>query len=287
MTLLLLAQLLPLRRQRDIKEVLGYYLATGSVDLAYDVEIHRLAAKLTAGSRFQGRVNTRTPPTDGYLNIYVLRADPAHMFGEVDCNCAYIGSDVILCDSKFVASFTATLNFPQDPEVAILQDVNKSFGRFLLAWLLGHEIGHAQLHYSSLSHARWRWDRLDAQAWKLSQEREADEYVIAHLPIEDPRRASFTLLNLVFQIYSRAYAYNRSHGVHLTGGRILIHRSRYATHDPWVFRALTMAEVLERHSSLTRGDSDFSSSLRSKFVVSNEGYEVGALCDGAKLRVTR
>jgi hypothetical protein len=52
-------------------------------------------------------------------------------------------------------------------------------------------------------------------------------------------------------------------------------------HDPWVFRALRMASVVQGGPS---GDVSYIPELSSRFVISNDGFDVGGFCDGLPIR---
>jgi len=269
--------LFKLKRVGPESEVIGTYIQTGAIDLNYRETLVEMATKFTKRSRFEGRVNTTRPPEQGNLNIYMLGQDPQNRFPDIKCNCAFIGENIILCDKMFFETFARSVDYTPDPKIPVLNEVNKLFNRWLGAWLLGHEIGHAVLHGGSRTIFQQAFER--THDWQI-KEMEADEFVIAHIDPEEIQKFNFSLMNLVFQVYTRAYASQKP--TNSSPVKIKVPADRI--HGPWVQRALTIAALLEQHSPAGKSDSDYLPMLSSEFAYSDDGYDVGPLCDGIKIR---
>ena len=258
----------------------------GGVSLAHASDVRILAETLAKGTRFQGKINTEGYPVESDLNIYMLNPQGVAMAPLIRCNCAYIGHRVILCDEKFIESFAGVVRFSQD--LSVLKKVNDSFRLTLMSWLLGHEIGHAVLHDRD---GRYAYDVL-SEVGKLPSERtadwkrredEADQFAISHLPQADLQHTSFALMNLIFQIYSRAYQTQHPPGT-LAGKFVYIRSVSDGIHDPWVLRALHLAHAVEMRSDPDNSKTDMANDLLSMLIVTKDGYDVGSLCDGVSIR---
>jgi len=275
LALMIVSILFNLRRSGMETKVIETYIQSGSIDLSYRDSIVEIANRFAKNSRFEGRVNTTHAPITGDLNIYMLEKDPFNAFADIKCNCAFIGEDIILCDKAFFETFARSLDYSPDQKIPVLNEVNKLFYKWLGSWLLGHEIGHAVLHSSTRGKFGRAFER--SQEWQ-AKENEADEFVIAHIDSAEIQKASFAFTNLVFQIYTKAYSEQQPKGP----VKIKVPPDRI--HGPWVQRAINMGARLEEHSPGGKPKSDFFPSLSSNFSYTDDGYDVGRLCDGIKIR---
>jgi hypothetical protein len=293
------------RRFEGIEQTIAKYLSDRTIDLSYAEEIERESAPFVRGTPYEGHINARQVPIPNNLNIYVLKADPLRRFQVVRCNCAYVGHRIIVCDKRFLDTFAASLRYSQAQadSIPVLTRVNETFARVLFSWILGHEIGHAVLHdadgqfiISARQGSTSLWQR---------REREADEFAAAKMTPTEIHQSTFTLINMVFQVYHRAYVKQ-----HPTEGQVkrdwskpleriyLLFAASSSSppnlvriqpvdgiHDPWVFRALRMASVLENRDVARTGNSSFLPQLASNFVVARDGFDVGDFCNGLPLRI--
>jgi hypothetical protein len=305
-----LSYLLSPRRFDGIERTIATYLSTRSIDLSYAEGIERESAIYVQGTQYEGRINARQPPIPDHLNIYVLGSDPLRRFRAVRCNCAYIGHRIVICDKRFLDTFAASLRYSQTDSIPVLKRVNEALSHVLFSWILGHEIGHAVLHDADgrfTISAKWgqHWIGNDTTSLWQAREQEADEFVANHLTPTEIRLASFTLMNMVFQVYHRAYLDQHS-GEDKTkqnwpkpieairhffqtprpsSSNVVTIQPVDGIHDPWVFRALRMASVLEkREVPAAAAKSSYLPELSADFVVAKGGFDPGGFCDGLPLR---
>ena len=306
------ARLAHVQRPVSVEQSIARYLKQSNIDLRASDNLGAMAVPFVDGSRFAGKINTRSAPIPGYLNLYVIAADPDHEFGFLRCNCAYIGHSIVLCDKRFLETFTTALRYAQPDQPQVLEQVNRAFSTFLTNWLVGHEIGHATLHdldgrFVMSSRPVWPWQS-NTVVWK-QRENEADNFVIDHLSQDSAQRANFTLTNIMFQTYHRAYVeqhqdspFSRSPSLwqrieHLlnsqstvqspptnSGSVVYIRDSWDGIHDPWVFRAFRMSGALNDRVPAVAGDPGFLQGLSANFALSTNGYDPGTFCDGVALR---
>jgi hypothetical protein len=191
--------------------------------LSFNDYVGAVASRMTAPTRFHGRITINDIPRVGYLNIIFLAADPDGIFKGFKGNtCAYIGTlDTILCNAvtlrKIFDGFDeihenyttsimtmdddGTLNFSATDH---LDTVRQSLKQNFLIWLLGHEIGHAVLH-SKLVAARSQSFHVDVAYDK--REQEADQFVVRAIRSDPVLQATFPIILLEFieQEFHRLY----------------------------------------------------------------------------------
>jgi hypothetical protein len=303
--IVMIAYFLSPRRFEGIDQTIASYLSDREIDVNYAEEIERESTPFVRGTLYEGNINTRHVPVPNNLNIYVLKADPLRRFRNVRCNCAYIGHRIIVCDKRFLDTFAASLRYSQaqTDSIPVLARVNETFTHVLFSWILGHEIGHAVLHDSDGQFT------IKARQGKTSlwqrREREADEFAADRMTPTEVRRSTFTLINMVFQVYHRAYleqhpadghvkrVWSRPlEAIHLLfappspiSPNVVTVQPVDGIHDPWVFRALRIASVLENRDGSTTANSSFLPQLASNFVLARDGFDVGDFCNGLPLRI--
>jgi hypothetical protein len=202
-------------------------------------------------------------------------------------------------------TFATSLRYSQAQadSIPVLGRVNETFAHVLFSWILGHEIGHAVLH--DVDGKFTITARLAAISLWQRREREADEFAADRMTPTEIQRSTFTLTNMVFQVYHRAYLKQHPadgppkrnwskplEAIHLlfaTQSPIAPNIVRIqpvdGIHDPWVFRALRMASVLENRDSSRTANSSFLPQLTRNFVIAKDGFDVGDFCNGLSVRI--
>ena len=232
---------------------------------------------MVKGTRFEGRENTSAPLQSDALNILALPAASAGL-AELACNCAYLGAQVIVCDSRFMNSFSNAVNYNvEDPALkgnfAKLEQVNR---RWLLSWLIGHEIGHAVLHDGKGQFGRRLWSHRGVTA---SLEEQADSFFAQHVPPDERKRAAFVLTDFAFQALSFTYKVDAS-----GHGQAVIAPSRDGIHPPWLLRALSVARTVSELNSGRGTGEDFYGGVLTNVRVDAKGVDIGTLCSAENLR---
>lgn len=244
-------------------------------------------APFVQGSRFEGKVNTEAAPRDGFLNLYVARSAPEGRLASIRCNCAYVGSSTIICDKAFLDTFSKVVNFTRQgvygkdadalwaQSKAIFDQVNKRIADVLVAWILGHEIGHAILHGESNFGRRRPFTR--------AQELEADRFFIEKSLVgADARQVqnlSFGLSQIIFAVIG--IAMNIPGADQETPRKAIIAPSLDGIHPPWLVRALLLGQEI---SELQHAQDGFYSSLSGNVVELKGGVDVGTFCATENLR---
>jgi hypothetical protein len=261
-------------RPTSIADQVSDAVAHGRITVAAGARFASLAADMVAGTRFEGRINTADRPRSDRLNAYVIGA---RAFGasSLACNCAYVGSAIILCDQAFLDSFsTSTRYSTDDPKThALLSQAEAMNRRWLATWLIGHEIGHAVLHDRDGQYSKQLRRR---RAVTLRQEEEADRFFAEHVPRSELNRAGFAVTDFSFQVMSLTYSQS--------AGRAVVKPSADGIHPPWLLRALHVARTI---SELERGSGSGESyygDLERKVAIDPQGVDVGSLCSGEDLR---
>ncbi len=249
----------------------------GLVNAAYGPLLLDLASPMVKGTRFEGRVNTGLPIQSDALNIVALPVQRAGL-SELACNCAYLGSQLIVCDDQFIDSFSNAIKYNAiDPTLdATLKKVEQVQRKWLLSWLVGHEIGHAVLHDSA--------GRFSTQLWRhrtvtIALEQEADNFFAEQVPVAERDRANFVLTDFAFQAISFTYTTAAS-----APGQAVIAPSRDGIHPPWLLRAISIARTV---SELQRGagsSDDFYGGILANIRVAENGADIGTLCSAENLR---
>ena len=232
---------------------------------------------MVRGTRFEGHVNTSTPLKRDALNILALPAAQAGL-PELECNCAYLGSQLIVCDSQFLRSFANSINYDvADPALKeILDKVQVDQRKWLTSWLIGHEIGHAVLHDRE---GRFGARLSNRRGVTETLEHEADAFFAERVPTGDRDRATFVLNNFAFSAISLTYEVPAS-----GSGASVIAPSRDGIHPPWLLRAISVARTISELKAGTEKSSDFYESILSHIKVDARGADVGTLCSAQNLR---
>lgn len=248
-------------------------------DLDAGAKLRPVVGHFVAGTRFQGKINVDSIPRSGYLNFYVAKNLPPDL-GSLKCNCAYVGSDIIICDHAFLETFASSVNFTRDSiygpgsdklsyEVAdLLGKVNQATSNVLRSWIIGHEIGHAVLHEPASTERRLVMTR--------DKESAADTFFLDKAATTTDQRTlqnvSWGLNQLISQTIVISYQ----------AGKARIAPSSDGVHDPWILRAVALGQRLVERSS--DPNNDFYKSLLQTISVEPGGTSIGSFCEFNNIR---
>jgi hypothetical protein len=207
---------------------------------------------LVSGTRFEGRLRLNAAPDRKALNVLFFcgkrEALPARVQA-VSGNCAYIGEPAtIACDASYFDEFIVRTGLAQELRTVPSLDANLAQARrYLITWILGHEIGHVARGHRSSHFAANRIDEIVASS-SIDQrlELEADAWFVDQLPRDPARRRSLELL-LLDLVYAQVRAKVGSEnlfpatGVPLTSSLILY--GEQGTHPEFVIRATRMLSM--------------------------------------------
>lgn len=249
----------------------------GAVHLDDGVRLQSLARSFVIGTKYEARLNVSKPPMHGYLNLYSV--EPKRLgLPQLACNCAYIGDEIVACDRAFLDTFASAINFGDMDErlVNTFGQVDKTFETWLGAWIVGHEIGHAVMHAKVIGLRPATANRKSA----ARLEREADRFFAERVPPEQLQRASFAMTTFAFQTLSATYV-QRLGG---NSGVSIVRGTRQEVHQPWLVRALDVAQVISERKSGAGSSEDFFGGLRQNVRVEPDGVDIGTFCDRGSLR---
>lgn len=209
--------------------------------------------KYTYNTRFRGE--TLVNPlalAEGCLHIFFFRSDPKRRLTRFLDNCVYTSSGkVIFCSLPFLEQlssymtmgekFTRSLSEKIGGDVGdqIIKHINTSFYRFLIEWIIAHEIGHAELVHLCPFLTRSRLPR--------EYEEAADDFFVMHIPDEGKAgRLYISLCSFISKTYH--YHYMQEFGHEFTGSGMVtleapIHlKDTQTPHPPFLIRLLNVAE---------------------------------------------
>lgn len=205
----------------------------------YGMEYIRFVSELfVIGTPFQGRVNINSPPEIDSINIYFLNSDSSRLSRHFEGNCAFIGHyHTIICDANFIGKIINDLDQIQKtydivlytPEGAVDLAKDKELQKAIvdrlkgnvITWILGHEIGHAVLHYNLVVEDK---EQLHFDL-TYDKKEEADIYVAKKIVLSEGRASEFkTILGeFIHQEYRKEY---RKSNPELSRNKILEMESR-------------------------------------------------------------
>lgn len=249
-------------------------------DLSNGKSFEPMIRKFAHGTRFENKVNLDRPPELGYLNFYIADRPLPGRLSAITCNCAYVGSDTVICDDTFFNSFGSSVNFTRDSifgaeadkiwnsERDTFEKINKTTSDFLHSWIVGHEIGHAVLHAPRSSNRRIVITRIEEEG--------ADNFFLDKLlevgGPEIEQRAAWGLNQLIFQYFVASFR----------DGRARIASSRDGVHDPWVKRAMALGQRMVERSS--DPSNDYYTSMANSISVEPNGVDLGNFCNFENIR---
>ena len=190
-----------------------------------------IASHLAANTRFKGRVVVNQLPPEGYLGVLFLAADPEKVLpGFAEDTCAYlVGTTVIICNANSVRKTLAAMEAVaenmstmigvvdangdlQVTSVGHVELVRQFLKQNFLIWLLGHEIGHAEIHRASTDGEALHFDLVYDQ-----REREADDFVVSATHGDNAARAAFPgmLLEFIEQDFQARFTAEHGSPTHL------------------------------------------------------------------------
>ncbi len=267
--------------RETIRDVVADCYQAGCFDLEKGRELAELAKVFVNDTRFEGRVNVDGAPRLDALNIYVANQALPRRLQQLECNCAYVGANTVICDQKFLSSFSNSLAFTRgsvfgsnadeiwSSTQGVLEKTNEITATVLTSWILGHEIGHAVLHSDYLEGRR--------RAITRTEEQEADAFFLGRASgsaegYPPTRDLEWAISQMIFQIIVLTYE----------DGKARIQPSRDGVHDPWLLRALSLGQSLVDVSD--DPESDYYSSLAEAVVIDLEGGSAGSFCSLANIR---
>ena len=207
--------------------------------------VRHIAMAFALGTPFEGSVNINSEPTMDHINIYFLRNDNERLAYRFNQNCTFIGHfRAVICDVELLSSLFADIDRTRETYNLVFVGMGEAFdpqeleelkrralandGRIeiwedeklkervvgllkanILMWILGHETGHAVLHYETVVEEGMHL-HFD-QPYDL-RESEADRFVAEQIVREPGRAAQFytILIEFIHQEFRREYVKDRS-----------------------------------------------------------------------------
>ena len=207
--------------------------------------VSHVAMNFVLGTPFEGRININSEPAMDHINIYFLRNDNERLAHRFNQNCTFIGYfRTVVCDIELFSRLFADIDRTRETYNLVFMGMGDAFdpqeleelirralandGRIeiwedeklkervggllkanILMWILGHEIGHAVLHYEAVVkegmhlHFDLRYDL---------RESEADRFVAEQIVRVPGRAAQFysLLIEFIHQEFRREYLKDRS-----------------------------------------------------------------------------
>lgn len=285
---LLILALGTLRRGSLVEEIRDCH-RSGCFDAEAAGPFEPVIAPLLRGTPYEGRLNLREPPSVDHLNVYFANADLPGRLRTIACNCAFVGAATIICDQRFLRSFSRAVDYTPDSFYGrgadeawhengrIFRQANAQVSGVLLSWILAHEIGHAVLHAGlNLGRRRAVTEEHELQADTFFAEqvfRDADQ--------RTRQQVYAAVSNFVFALIGVAFRPAAEAGGR---GTAVIAPSADQVHQPWLVRALRLGQELTERERGPERDNDFYKSLAGHVVVAPGGLEIGSFCDYENLR---
>ncbi len=282
-------------KPRTPSQAIEEYVRAGYVVNDDNQLIWNIAQDFINSTRYENKLLINQPPRAGFANIYVLKSDPKDYF-DIDCNCAYLGNGIIVCDEKLIKYFTEILNYKykegekiwledqmgRDEAIEYNNDINLLLSVSLLRWIIGHEIGHLVLNHDGLE-SNFRPTGDTPQRLAKNVEMEADAYAIERISYVDD--ITFTYLTLSSTIMT-LYVYARDIQSPEKAGMVPLRNEDItpitladisSTHPPLLRRSLDMMELLLRmHPELD--SSDFFNVVAANVDYKSKGASSPLLC---------
>lgn len=235
----------PPERLQSAPERLARELAARhALDIALGVRMAPVVRRLTKATRFSCyRINSEFAA--GCLKLYFVRP---HSIPNADGMCGYAGDDTIFCDAEFLTGYLdgikITTATKRDALYAAFQ-----------TWVLGHEIGHADLRHTLGHFLTAPFPVTQTEAWRVQRlEYEADRR-FTELAGSVPDLEQ--LLELLFaQAYSEKYGPPSDHlpGLHMDHDPGLQYPYVLSSSHPHMTIRTAELLVLVAHESAIRAD---------------------------------
>lgn len=192
--------------------------------------VHYIVSRIVSGTEFEGRISINTVPKEGHINFYFLSKDEKRLSRNFTNNCTFIGLyRAVLCDASLIRSTfdhidsiqelydiavitldekTREVTGIEQPDISTNPEMRKVLLSLMkgsvLAWILGHEIGHAMLHHELVMN-ECRELHFDLTYNKV--EEEADSFVAEQAAKVDGRGAEMATLlgEFIEQEFRRHY----------------------------------------------------------------------------------
>jgi hypothetical protein len=235
---------------------------------------------LVTGTRFEGRLRFNAVPDQKGLNVLFFCGErdslPARVRA-ISGNCAYIGEPAtIACDANYFDALIESSGLAKELRTVPSLEANRAQARrYLIAWILGHEIGHVVRGHRPSHFAANRIDEIVASS-SIDQrfELEADAWFAEQLPRDPARRLSLEtlLLDLLYaQVRAKVGSENLfpATGVPLTSSLIVY--GEHSTHPEFVIRATRMLSMSFRTQSSAKPFLDQVEALARGMRAANTG----------------
>lgn len=127
--------------QRTWQETVVRELAArGHLETERLAEVREIVQPMVLQSRYQGCFGVNEAFRVGCLSIFVLKSHPPSLGDDV---CGYAGMDTIICEREFLTGFLDQSGALEH----VPAEQRESFRRSFTRWVLGHELGHADLNH--------------------------------------------------------------------------------------------------------------------------------------------
>jgi hypothetical protein len=203
---------------------------------------------LVRNTRFADKWRINDAPKSGVLSVYLLKpgferdAHISRSLAQIAGNCAWLGDDIIICDTWLFSSFIARsrIDFETGHPEFSWRTMNT---QWFIFWVLGHELGHAVAGHSARSFAPGGLEHEVATAsFDQREEFAADRFLLEVMRRD--KQLEFNVVRMMIDIlhseisFKTAGRYERPRSTY--GGQIafqgVVEYSREGNHPEFIIR---------------------------------------------------
>jgi len=177
------------------EEVINSLAKPENVAYQHASTVRTIADRWLQQSEYAGAVRVNELPISGSLTILLLKRSALKKLApQYKCDCQYVpGTSTIVCDDSFISRIITYLDSHATPNggftlgdvseedrVAAAQAMKNLYRRFMVEWIIAHEIGHF-VHHDTIDSLRNACTLKDGRPVGTQIEMNADAFYISHL----------------------------------------------------------------------------------------------------------